>query len=53
MDEEPIDWKEGFPNFHWTRRTSSRGHGGGPRRKSILCFFFWEEKEENECVRRD
>ncbi len=34
-----IDWKEGFPNFHWTRRMSSRkGHGGLPRReRSILC----------------
>jgi hypothetical protein len=23
-DEEAIDWKERFPTFHWTRRTSSR-----------------------------
>jgi hypothetical protein len=39
-DEGPIDWKEGFPNFHWTRRTSlRRGLGGLPRKeRSILCF---------------
>jgi hypothetical protein len=50
-DEETIDWKEGFPNFHWTRRTSSRrGHGGLPKVEgSILCFG--KEKEEKECVR--
>jgi hypothetical protein len=23
-DEEAIDWREGFQNFHWIRRTSSR-----------------------------
>jgi hypothetical protein len=51
-DEETIDWREGFPNFHWTRRTSSRkGHGGLPKGEgSILCFG--KEKEENECVRK-
>jgi hypothetical protein len=51
-DEGAIDWREGFPNFHWTRRASSRtGLGGVPRRKrNILCF--WEKKkEENESVR--
>jgi hypothetical protein len=27
-DEEAIDWREGFQNFHWTRRTSSRRGDG-------------------------
>ncbi len=38
-DEGAIDWREGFPNFHWARRTSSRrDHGGLLRERSILCF---------------
>jgi len=51
-DEEAIDWRERFPTFHWTRRTSSRrGHGGGPRASGILCVFSLEEKGENVCVK--
>jgi hypothetical protein len=40
-DEEAIDWRERFPTFHWTRRTSSRR---GARRftkgSGFLCVFF-------------
>jgi hypothetical protein len=48
----PLIGGEGFPNFHWTRRTSlRRGHGGLPKGEgSILCFG--KENEENECVRK-
>jgi hypothetical protein len=32
-DEKAIDWKEGFQDFHWTRRTRSRkGDGRWARR---------------------
>jgi hypothetical protein len=51
-DEGAIDWREGFPNFHWTRRTSSRrGHGGLPRTEEYLVFW-GKGKEDNECVRK-
>jgi hypothetical protein len=51
-DEEAIDWRERFPTFHWTRRTSSRrGDRRFTKGNGILCVFFWKEKEENECVR--
>jgi hypothetical protein len=44
-DEEAIDWREGFPNFHWTRRTSSRrGHGRLTKRGVISCVFFLRKK---------
>jgi hypothetical protein len=51
-DEKAIDWREGFPNFHWTRRTSSRRHHERltKRGSGILCVFLGK-KEENECVR--
>jgi hypothetical protein len=53
-DEEAIDWKEGFPNFHWTRRTSSRrGHGRLSKGGVVSCVFFRGKKEENECVREE
>jgi hypothetical protein len=49
-DEEAIDWKEGFLNFHWTRRKSSRrGHGRFTKRRVVYCVFFPGKKEENEC----
>jgi hypothetical protein len=51
-DKEAIDWREGFLNFHWTRRTSSkRGHGRLTKRGVVYCVFFRGKKEENECVR--
>ncbi len=51
-DEETIDWREGFPNFYWTRKTRSRrGHGGLPKGKGSILRF-GKEKEENECVRK-
>jgi hypothetical protein len=45
-DEKAIDWRGGFPSFHWTRGTSSkRGHGkltkGG---MDIVCFFLGEKR---------
>jgi hypothetical protein len=52
-DERAIDWKEGFPNFHWTRRASSRRvlEVYQMRERSILCFG-GKKKEEKESVRR-
>ncbi len=51
-DEEAIDWREGFRNFHWARGTSSRkGHGGLPKEKKI-SYVGGRGKEENECVRK-
>jgi hypothetical protein len=51
-DEETIDWRERFSNFHWTRRTSSRkGHGSLPKGEGSILRF-GKEKEENECVRK-
>jgi hypothetical protein len=38
-DEEAIDWREGFQDFHWTRKTSSR-RGDGKLTKEDLMFFF-------------
>jgi hypothetical protein len=44
-DEEAIDWREGFPNFHWTRRTSSsRGHGRLIKKGIVSCVFFPRKK---------
>jgi hypothetical protein len=38
--EGAIDWREGFPNFYWTRRTSSRrGHGSLLRREINILYF--------------
>jgi hypothetical protein len=51
-DEEAIDWKGGFQNFHWTRGTSSRkGHGGLLRERGV-SYVGGRGKEENECVRK-
>jgi hypothetical protein len=50
-DEEAIDSREGFPNFHWTRRTSSRKGHGRLTKKEWDLVYFREEKEENECVK--
>jgi hypothetical protein len=39
-DEEAIDWKGGFPSFHWTKETSSRrGHGKLIKEVDGVCFF--------------
>jgi hypothetical protein len=39
-DEEVIDWRGGFPSFHWTRGTSSgRGHGRLTKGVDGVCFF--------------
>jgi hypothetical protein len=49
-DEETIDWREGFPNFHWTRRTSSRrGHERFTKKNVVSCVFF-EEKRRRMSV---
>jgi hypothetical protein len=48
-DEGAIDWRKGFPNFHWTRRASSRRVlGGVPRRERNGVFFGGKKKKENE-----
>jgi hypothetical protein len=50
-DEEAIDWRERFPTFHWTSRTSSRRDDRRLNKGSGTCVCFLKEKEENECVR--
>jgi hypothetical protein len=51
-DEEAIDWREGFPNFHWIRRTSSkRGDWRLTKGGVVSCVFFSGKKKEKECVR--
>jgi len=51
-DEEAINWRGGFRNFHWTRGTSSKkGHGGLPRERRVSCVG-GRGKEEKECVRK-
>ncbi len=45
-DEGAIDWREGFPNFHWTRKASSRrGLGGVPRERGVSYVFGGRKKE--------
>jgi hypothetical protein len=43
-DEEVIDWRERFPNFHWTRKTSSKRGHGKLTEGVVWCVFFSEEK---------
>jgi hypothetical protein len=54
-DEEAIDWREGFWNFHWTRGTSSRkGHGRFTKRVNGECFLgekLEDERGEGVCER--
>jgi len=51
-DEEAIDWRGGFRNFHWTTGTSSRKRDGGlPKEREVSCVW-GRGKEENECVRK-
>jgi hypothetical protein len=46
-DEEAIDWRERFPNFHWTRKTSSRRDDRRLSKGSgIMCVFFGGEGRE-------
>jgi len=41
-DEEAIDWRERFPTFHWTRRTSSRRGDKRLTKESGSCVCFLE-----------
>jgi hypothetical protein len=51
-DEEAIDWRGGFRNFHWARGTSSRkGHGGLLRERQV-SWVGERKKEEKECVEK-
>jgi len=51
-DEEAIDSKGGFQNFHWARGRSSRiGHGGLPREREV-SWVGERKKEEKECVEK-
>jgi hypothetical protein len=50
-NEVAIDWREGFQNFHWTRRASSRrGLEGVPKiiiiiiNKLYIYSFLGKEK---------
>jgi hypothetical protein len=52
-DEGAIDWREGFPNFHWTRRASSKKVKGvyqGGRGRSCV---WWKKKEEEGKDKKD
>jgi hypothetical protein len=43
--EKATDWKEGFPNFHCIRKTSSRmDHGRLTKRGMVSCVFFPRKK---------
>ncbi len=51
-DEEAIDWRGRFRNFHWARGISSReGHGGLPREREV-SWVGERKKEEKECVKK-
>jgi hypothetical protein len=54
-DEEAIDWRERFPNFHWTWRISSRrGHGRLTKRGMVFCVFFPRKKgKERVCEKKN
>ncbi len=49
-DEEAIDWRRGFQNFHWARGTNSRKvmETFQGRRESLGwgVFVFWERKKK-------
>jgi hypothetical protein len=44
-DEGAIDWREGIPNFHWTRRASLRRVQGVYQGKRRVSCFWWKKKE--------
>jgi hypothetical protein len=51
-DEEAIDWRRGFRNFHWARGTSSsKGHGGLPGKREV-SWVGERKNEEKECVKK-
>jgi len=39
---KPLIGAKGFRSFHWTRGTSSRGHGGSPRKGALGV---WEKEK--------
>jgi hypothetical protein len=51
-DEEAIDWREGFQDFHWTRRTSSRS-GDGRLTKEDLMWFLGKKGGGRMCERKN
>ncbi len=55
-DEEAIDWRGRFWNFHWTRGTSSRkGHGRLTKWVDDECFFgeeAWRRKRRRNMKKR-
>jgi hypothetical protein len=42
---------KGFRRSHWTRETSSRGHGGSPRKRA-LCVCEKARKRRRRSVRK-
>jgi hypothetical protein len=38
-DEEAIDWKERFQDFHWTRRISLKRGDGKFTKEDLMCFL--------------
>jgi hypothetical protein len=52
-DEEAIDWRESFQNFHWTRRTSSRrGHARLTKRREVSCVFFGRKRRRMNVLEK-
>jgi hypothetical protein len=48
--KKPLIGAKEFRSFHWTKGTSSRGHGGSPRKRA-LCV--WEKGKGKEKGRRE
>jgi hypothetical protein len=47
-DEEAINWKERFRNFHWKRGINSRkGHGGLPKKRRVSYVREGEKRRMN------
>ncbi len=47
----PLIGAKGFQSFHWTKGTSSRGHGGSPRKRA-LCVCENAKRRRRRSVRK-
>jgi hypothetical protein len=48
---KPLIGAKGFRRSHWTRETSSRGHGGSPRKRA-LCVCEKTGRRRRRSVRK-
>jgi len=46
--KKPLIGVKGFRSFHWTRGTSSRGHGGSLRKRA-LWYGRRKKKRRRKC----